>query len=212
MRPWEKYQSLDELFDDAAAELADEFTGIYGQATVRRFVKESFGYLEASSVKTFLPLLTYRFAKERLLASAQAEGFAEKEVPEILFVCVQNAGRSQMAAALLNLQAEGRLHGRSAGSLPGDRIHEEVRMAMQELGVDLSEEYPKPLSPEVIEAADVVVTMGCGDDCPVYPGKRYLDWDLEDPSTLPMSKVRLVRDEISKRVDALIDELTLVAG
>jgi arsenate reductase len=212
VKAWEKYQSLDELYDEAAEKLVDEFAGIFGPASIRRFVKESFGYLESFSAQSSLPELTYRFAKERLEASAQAEGLAEKTVPEVLFVCVQNAGRSQMAAALLARQSQGRVHSRSAGSRPSDRIHEEVLMAMQELGIDLSEEYPKPLTPEVIKAADVVVTMGCGDECPVFPGRTYLDWDLPDPSGQPLAKVRAVRDEISRRVDALIDELTPIKG
>jgi arsenate reductase len=135
-----------------------------------------------------------------------------KDVPEVLFVCVHNAGRSQMAAGLLDRAAQGRVHVRSAGSAPADEIHGNVRAAMDEIGVDLSKEFPKPLMDEVVRAADVVITMGCGDACPVYPGKRYLDWDLPDPQGQPMESVRAIRDEIDRRVRALLEELVPAAG
>lgn len=128
-----------------------------------------------------------------------------KHVPEVVFVCVHNAGRSQMAAALLDRAAEGRVHVRSAGSTPAHEIHAGVRQAMAEIGVDLSREFPKPLTDEVVRAADVVITMGCGDACPVYPGKRYLDWELPDPAGKPLEDVRLIRDEIDRRVRALLE-------
>jgi protein-tyrosine-phosphatase len=130
-----------------------------------------------------------------------------KGVPEVLFVCVHNAGRSQVAAALLDHYAEGKVHVRSAGSTPADEINPAVISAMDELGVDLSKEFPKPLTTEVVEAADVVVTMGCGDACPIFPGKRYLDWDLPDPHGKSLEEVRPIRDEIARRVRALADEL-----
>lgn len=130
-----------------------------------------------------------------------------KEVPEVLFVCVHNAGRSQMAAALLDRAAQGRVHVRSAGSAPAHEIHAGVREAMAELDVDLSKEFPKPLTDEAVKAADVVITMGCGDACPIYPGKKYLDWELEDPADKPIDKVRPIRDEIDRRVRALLEEL-----
>ncbi len=131
-----------------------------------------------------------------------------KEVPEVLFVCVHNAGRSQMAAALLDHHAAGRVHVRSAGSTPADDMNPEVVAAMSELGVDVSRELPKPLTDEVTRAADVIVTMGCGDACPVYPGKRYSDWDLADPDGLTVAEIRPIRDEIDRRVQALLAELT----
>jgi arsenate reductase (thioredoxin) len=123
----------------------------------------------------YIPLFVERFANTRLRALAQAEGMMVKTSPEVLFVCAHNAGRSQMAAALLDHYAEGRVHVPSAGSTPANEIHPEVVDAMQEIGLDISKEFPKPLTDEVVRAADVVVTMGCGDACPVYPGKRYLD-------------------------------------
>jgi protein-tyrosine-phosphatase len=130
-----------------------------------------------------------------------------KPLPEVLFVCVHNAGRSQMAAALLSDRAQGRVHVRSAGSDPTDRVNPAVVAAMQEVGVDLSQEFPKPLTDEFVQAADVVITMGCGDACPIYPGKRYLDWELDDPAGKPLEEVRPIRDEIDRRVQLLLSEL-----
>jgi protein-tyrosine-phosphatase len=127
--------------------------------------------------------------------------------PEVLFVCVHNAGRSQMAAALLDHHAHGRIMVRSAGSLPADQISPAVIVVMREIGLDLSKEFPKPLTTEAVEASDVVITMGCGDACPIFPGKTYLDWTLDDPAGLPVEKVRHIRDEIERRVQALIGEL-----
>ena len=132
-------------------------------------------------------------------------------VPEVLFVCVHNAGRSQMAAALLDSRAGGAVHVRSAGSHPADRLNPAVVDAMAELGLDVSKEFPKPLTDGMVHGADVVVTMGCGDACPFYPGKRYLDWDLEDPAGKSLEVVRRIRDEIDTRVQTLLAELTAAA-
>jgi arsenate reductase len=130
-----------------------------------------------------------------------------KDVPEVLFVCVQNAGRSQMAAGLLDKLAAGRVHVRSAGSEPADQINPAVREAMTEVGVNLDKEFPKPLTDEVVRAADAVITMGCGDACPIYPGKRYEDWELDDPAELDLDGVRRVRDQIQDRVQQLLTEV-----
>jgi protein-tyrosine-phosphatase len=127
--------------------------------------------------------------------------------PEVLFVCVHNAGRSQMAAALLDHRAQGRVVVRSAGSAPAGTINPAVVEAMRELGLDLSKEFPKPLTDASVKAADVVVTMGCGDACPFHPGKRYLDWELEDPAGKSLADIRPIRDEIDRRVRALLAEL-----
>ena len=124
--------------------------------------------------------------------------------PSVLFVCVQNAGRSQMAAAILRHLAGDRVHVRTAGSDPGSAVRSVVITALDEIGVPIGGEYPKPLTDEVVRAADVVVTMGCGDACPVYPGRRYLDWDLEDPVGLPLAQVRVIRDDIESRVRTLL--------
>jgi arsenate reductase (thioredoxin) len=131
-----------------------------------------------------------------------------RSVPEVLFVCVHNAGRSQMAAALLDQRAAGRVTVRSAGSDPADRINPRVVTAMEEIGLDVSREFPKPLTTDAVQAADVVITMGCGDACPIYPGKRYEDWELDDPADADLDGVRRIRDEIARRVERLVDELT----
>ena len=129
------------------------------------------------------------------------------DAPEVLFVCVHNAGRSQMAAALLNQQANGRVLVRSAGSEPASSLNPRVVEAMQEVGIDISQEFPKPLTDDSVRSADVVITMGCGDACPIYPGKRYEDWDLEDPAGKEIESVRRIRDEIDGRVKKLVGEL-----
>jgi protein-tyrosine-phosphatase len=130
-----------------------------------------------------------------------------RTLPEVLFVCVQNAGRSQMAAALTHALSAGRVHVRSAGSDPADRINPAVVAAMTEIGLDLSNEFPKPLTNEAVETADVVITMGCGDACPAYPGKRYLDWVVDDPAGQPVETVRAIRDDVRGRVEQLLGEL-----
>jgi arsenate reductase (thioredoxin) len=204
--------SRDQLILHAVDRICDEFAGTFSPETIRRFVGESLDALRGSKVKDFLPLFTYRLAKERLKAYAQAEGAIVKEVPEVLFVCVHNAGRSQMAAALLDTAAAGKVHVRSAGSTPAVEIHTNVRVAMDEVGVNLSKEFPKPLTDEIVRAADVVITMGCGDACPIYPGKRYEDWVIDDPAGEPLEKVREIRDEISRRVERLLAELIPVGS
>jgi arsenate reductase len=193
--------------DQGVQALVEEFRGIFSRETIDRFVRESFEGLPAARFADFVPVLVHRFARERLRALAQAEGAVAKEVPEVLFVCVHNAGRSQMAAALLHHRAAGRVHVRSAGSDPSEAVNPSVVEAMAELGIDLSQEFPKPLTDEVVRAADAVITMGCGDACPVYPGKRYEDWELPDPAGRELEEVRLIRDELDRRVQALLDEL-----
>lgn len=133
------------------------------------------------------------------------------DVPEILYVCVHNAGRSQMAAALTRLLGGDRVRVRSAGSAPGERVHPGVVLAMKEVGIDLARETPKLLTPDAARAADVVITMGCGDACPVFPGKRYLDWKVDDPKDRPVEEVRRIRDDIRGRVEELLRELRALA-
>ncbi len=207
MKSWVEGYVVDHHVRGIVERLSKEFEGIFSPETVERFVVESSGHLADAKVKGYVSLLTERFARQRLRACGQAEGAIVKEVPEVLFVCVHNAGRSQMAAGLLHKAAEGRVNVMSAGSTPADEIHANVREAMAEIGIDLSHEFPKPLTDEVVRAADVVVTMGCGDACPIYPGKRYLDWELPDPASKPLEEVRAVRDEIDRRVHELLDEL-----
>ncbi len=191
----------------AAEALQREFAGIFSQETIARYIAESTDLLGDARINVFVPVLAHRFARERLKALAQAEGTITKEQPEVLFVCVHNAGRSQMAAGLVKLRSEGRVHVRSAGSDPGEQINPAVLEAMTEVGVDMSEEFPKPLTDEVVRAADVVITMGCGDACPIYPGKRYEDWELDDPADQDIEAVRRIRDDIDGRVQKLIGEL-----
>jgi arsenate reductase (thioredoxin) len=193
--------------ENVAEALVGEFSGIFSRETIERYIAESIDLLGERKINVFVPVLAHRFARERLRALAQAEGASVKEQPEVLFVCVHNAGRSQMAAGLVKLRSEGRIHVRSAGSAPGDEINPAVVEAMNELGVDMSEEFPKPLTDEVVRAADVVITMGCGDACPIYPGKKYEDWQLEDPEGKDLPAVRAIRDEIDARVQELIREL-----
>jgi arsenate reductase (thioredoxin) len=129
------------------------------------------------------------------------------QVPEVLFVCVHNAGRSQLAAALLDHHAQGRVHVRSAGTAPAATINPAVVEALAEIGLDVSREFPKPLTDDLARSSDVVITMGCGDSCPVYPGKRYLDWELPDPAGQPLDVVRGIRHDIDRRVQELLAEL-----
>jgi arsenate reductase (thioredoxin) len=192
--------------------LSDEFAGTFSAETVERYMAESLEALGGARLKDFVPLFVHRFARERLRALGQVQGTIAKDVPEVLFVCVQNAGRSQMAAALLDRYAEGRVHVRSAGSAPADEINPDVITAMSELAIDVSKEFPKPMTDEVVQAADAVVTMGCGDACPIYPGKRYEDWEVDDPAETDLVGVRRIRDDISDRVRRLLTELTAPVG
>jgi protein-tyrosine-phosphatase len=187
--------------------LSDEFSGVFSGETIERYMAESLEQLGGAKLKDFVPLFVHRFARERLRALGQVEGTIAKDVPEVLFVCVHNAGRSQMAAALLDDYAKGRVHVRSAGSEPADQINPNVVKAMSEVGVDISKEFPKPMTDEVVKAADAVVTMGCGDACPIYPGKRYEDWEVGDPDGQELERVREIRDEIAERVKALLAEV-----
>ena len=201
----------------SVAELAEEFHGIWSRETIDRFVHECHTQLDeqgrrAGGYVNFAGLHAGRFARERLWALAQAEGHVEKTKPEVLFVCVRNAGRSQIAAALTHHLSKGWIGVRSAGSQPGEQIHPTVVEAMQEVGVDVHREFPKPLSDEVVRAADVVVTMGCGDACPVYPGTHYEDWEVADPEAQPIEAVRAIRDDIEQRVQALVDSLVPAAA
>jgi arsenate reductase (thioredoxin) len=191
----------------AAEALAVEFEGIFSEQTIARYIAESLDLLGGSRINVYVPVLAHRFARERLKALAQVEGAITKQQPEVLFVCVHNAGRSQMAAGLVRLRSQGCIHVRSAGSDPGEAINPAVLAVMSELGVDLSEEFPKPLTDEVVRAADVVITMGCGDACPIYPGKRYEDWELDDPAGKDLATVRRIRDQIDSRVQRLVAHL-----
>ncbi len=195
-----------------SAALATEFAGTFSIETVERFVNEAFeSFQSRPKLLEFVPLFVRRFARERLTALGQSTGVIAKDRPEVLFVCVHNAGRSQMAAGLTTLLSEGRVNVRSAGSAPGDEVNPAVVEAMAEIGVDLGQEFPKPLTDEVVQAADAVITMGCGDACPIYPGKRYLDWEVDDPAGQSIEVARRIRDDIRARVEVLLAELGVAA-
>jgi arsenate reductase len=197
------------VLERIARDLADRFAGVFGPETVSRYVRESHELLaERSGITRRLPSLTAQFAAERLSAAAAAQG-RHDGVPEVLFVCVQTAGRSQMAAAILRHLAGDRVHVRTAGSAPADAVRPAVVAALDEIGVGVGGEFPKPLTDEVVRAADVVVTMGCGDACPIYPGRRYLDWVLDDPVGLPLEHVRDIRDRIEAHVRQLLASLDI---
>ena len=187
--------------------LAAEFAGRVEPATVERYVREALAALDRAPVRAHLPVLVHRFARERLLALAQAEGWRPKTRPVVLFVCVQNAGRSQMAAALTQHLSGGQVEVRSAGSAPAAELHPAVVAVMREIGIELAEAFPKPLTPEVARAADVVVSMGCGDTCPVYPGQRHETWEIDDPAGQGLERVRAIRDALRDRVEQLLHRL-----
>lgn len=197
----------------AAERLAEEHRGTFGAATIDRFLTESYdGFASRATVPTYLPLLAERFARLRLHALARAEGRVRDGRPAVLFLCVRNGGRSQMARAFLEHHAGDRAVGWSGGSEPGGALVPAVVTAMAERGIDISGEAPQPWTDETLRAADVVVTMGCGDACPIVPGTRYLDWELDDPAAEDLTRVRLIRDEIERRVLALLAELGIDAA
>jgi arsenate reductase len=196
----------------AVATLKDEFSGVFGPATIERFLVTSYDQFAGhATVATFLPLMAERFARQRLKALAKVEGKADDGVPIVLFLCVHNAGRSQMALGWFQHLAGDRALAWSGGSEPGKEVNPSAMLAMAEVGIDISGEFPKPWTDEIVRAADVVVTMGCGDACPLFPGKRYEDWELDDPAGQDVEAVRPIRDEIEQRVRHLLDDLGVTA-
>jgi protein-tyrosine-phosphatase len=191
-------------------ELTYAFDGVFASDEVTTAVHDARSALEpTATVRTYLPVLVKRYAKELLTAGAQADGRLAKTVPEVLFVCVQNAGRSQIAAALTEHLAPGKIHVRSAGSAPTGELNPLAVDVLAERGIALIEAYPKPLTDTVLHAADIIITMGCGDTCPIFPGKRYEDWDVADPDGKTLDEVRDIRDDIQGRVTALLRDLDL---
>jgi protein-tyrosine-phosphatase len=194
----------------AATRLRQEFDGIYGAEAIERFLHTSYDQFAAhSTVPHFLPLLAERFARQRLIAQARIEGLRHDGRPIVLFLCVHNAGRSQMALGFFTHLAGERAIGWSGGSEPGTEINPAAIDAMAERGIDISGEYPKPWTDQVVQAAEVVITMGCGDACPIFPGKRYEDWTADDPAGKTLDEVRPIRDELERRVRKLLQELEL---
>jgi protein-tyrosine-phosphatase len=196
----------------AAGNLGRLFAGIYGNETIELFLTSSYEqFATRSTVPHFLPLLAERFARQRLEALARVEGHHRDGKPVVLFLCTHNAGRSQMALGFFSHFAGDRAVAWSGGSEPAHEINPAAIGAMAERGIDITGEYPKPWTDEIVHAADVVITMGCGDACPVFPGTRYENWDLDDPAGLGLDAVRPIRDDLERRVRALLDQLDIPA-
>jgi len=197
----------------AAQRLATQFDGTFNTETIERFLHSSYEQFATNATATnFLPLLAEKFARQRLRALARVEGLENDGLPTVLFLCVHNAGRSQMALGWFNQLAGDRAVAWSGGSEPGNAVNPAAIAAMAEIGIDITGEYPKPWTEEIVQAADVVITMGCGDACPLYPGKRYEDWELEDPAGQDVAAVRPIRDEIGTRVRKLLESLGVTAA
>jgi protein-tyrosine-phosphatase len=214
MSPERQYKRPDIELDQqlalraAATNLHSRFEGMFGVETIERFLHSSYDEFAGRAVTTnWLPLLAERFAKIRLSALAKVEGKISDDRPTVLFLCVHNAGRSQMAMGFFQHYAGDQAVAWSGGSEPGSQVNPAAIEAMNEVGIDISGEFPKPWTDEIVRAADVVITMGCGDACPIFPGKRYEDWVLDDPAGLGVDSVRPIRDEIEARVQALLAEL-----
>ena len=197
----------------SASRLAEEFSTVFNAETIERFLNSSFDqFADKATISNFLPLLAERFARQRLQALSRVEGHVSDGKPVVLFLCVHNAGRSQMALGFFNHHAADNAIAWSGGSEPGAEINEVAVAAMAEKGIDISGEFPKPWTDEVVQAADAVITMGCGDACPIFPGKKYEEWVLEDPAGQDIASVRPIRDEIEQRVLTLLDELGVPAS
>ena len=197
------------LIRASADRLRTDFAGVLGEETIQRFMAESWESLQGAKVAAFVPLFVERFTRQRLRALARVEGTSTDTRPMVVFLCVQNAGRSQMAAGWLQHLAGDGVEVFSGGSNPASEVNPAAIEAMAEIGVDISSEYPKPWTDEVVQAANIVVTMGCGDSCPIFPGTRYMDWEVGDPAGLPLEQVRPIREEIGERVRGIMAELGL---
>jgi protein-tyrosine-phosphatase len=208
---WDTYgRDTSVALKTAAARLADDFHDIFGTETIERFLYSSYDqFANRATIIKFLPLMAERFARQRLTALAKVEGLHHDGKPIVLFLCTHNAGRSQMALGFFQALAGDAAAAWSGGSEPGNELNASVVTAMAERGIDISHEFPKPWTDETVRAADVVITMGCGDACPIFPGKRYEDWELDDPAGLDPTAVRPIRDEIERRVRQLLAEVGL---
>jgi protein-tyrosine-phosphatase len=212
---WRATVTLDQgvALKAAANSLARDFKGTYGAETIERFLHSSYDEIAGSATVTnFLPLLAEKFARQRLKALARVEGKITDGKPTVLFLCVHNAGRSQMALGFFQHYAGDQAVAWSGGSEPGSEVSPTAIEAMKERDINISGEFPKPWTDEIVQAADVVVTMGCGDACPVFPGKRYEEWTLDDPAKWDIEGVRPIRDEIERRVLNLLDEIGVPAA
>ncbi len=194
----------------AATQLQKEFGEMLGVETIERFLHSSYDqFAGRASIPNFLPLLAERFTRQRLRALARVEGKHHDGKPTVLFLCTHNAGRSQMAMGFFTQMAGDAAVAWSGGSEPGNEVNPAAVQAMAERGIDIAHEYPKPWTDEIVRAADVIITMGCGDACPVFPGRRYEEWKLDDPAGQSVEDVRPIRDEIERRVRALLAELAV---
>ena len=205
--------SIDQLLAlrTSAGRLQERFSGVFSTETIERFLYHSYdAFATRAAVVQWLPLLAERFAVQRLTALARVEGSSDDHRPIVLFLCVHNAGRSQMALGFFEYLAGDAAIAWSGGSEPASQINPAAIEAMAERGIDISREFPKPWTDEVVRAADVIVTMGCGDACPIFPGKRYEDWTVDDPADLDLADVRVIRDDIERRVRTLIGEIVAV--
>ncbi|MGI3204121.1 low molecular weight phosphatase family protein [Streptomyces sp. GLT-R25] len=201
-------RDINPVLERVVLRLAARHSRAFSRETVENYVEECSWLLSAKArVGRHLPVLVERFADQRLGALARGMGLSPKPVPEVLFVCTENAGRSQLAAALMRHRVGDGIRVLTAGSAPGTEITPVVLQLLAEQGLDPDDEFPKPLTAEVVTAADVVVTLGCGDACPVRPGRRYLDWDLPDLSGLDIDSARAVRDALATRIEVLAGEL-----
>ena len=196
-----------EIIDHSVSQLARKYAGKFDETDIRPIVTDSYNSFADAKVRSFVPVFTTRYADDRLRALAKVRGLITDTPPSVLFVCVHNAGRSQMAAGWLRALSKGRIEVYSGGSLPGKDLNAAAVAAMQEVGIDIATEFPKPFAVEIVQAADVVITMGCGDTCPIFPGKRYEDWALDDPAGLDVAAVRPIRDAIKQRVEDLIRDM-----
>ncbi len=208
---WESLHPDEKLaLKQAASRLASDFTGLYGAETIELFLASSYDqFADRATVTRFLPLLAERFARQRLHALARIEGLHNDGKPVVLFLCTHNAGRSQMALGFFQALTGDAAVAWSGGSEPGLEVNPVAVAAMAERGIDIAAEFPKPWTDETVRAADVVITMGCGDACPVFPGTRYENWDVEDPHDRDLDTVRRIRDDIERRVRTLTESLGL---
>ncbi|GAA1731008.1 arsenate reductase ArsC [Microbacterium paludicola] len=203
--------ALPPAIESVARDLAYRFGSTFSPQTVSRYVAESYLLLsQRAKAQGHLATLTARYAAERLDALATSTSRVLRGTPEVLFVCVQNAGRSQIAAAYMRHLAGGAVHVRTAGSAPRHAVHPRIHAVLEEAGVPITDDFPKPLTDEVVRAADYVITMGCGDACPVYPGRRYMEWEMDDPLLLDDAGLRGVRDGIRARVEDLLEEMRVL--
>lgn len=198
------------LLRQAAVRLQDQFKGKLNTETIERFMTDSLDRLmEKATTTTWIVLLAERFARERLRAVVRLQTNPTLLNPSVLFLCVHNAGRSQMAAGFMRLLSGGKVDVFTGGSEPARDINHAAAQAMLEKGINIRGEIPQPWSDEIVRAADVVVTMGCGDACPIYPGKRYVDWEVDDPSGRALEEIRPIRDDLEQRVRGLLADLDI---